>query len=215
MSKNDILPVGKGSSISKVTLLSLSRFPENRCPCCQEPSTRGEQLGLSGEAASSVAWSEKSSLLPMTWKGQRVCLEKPKLKLESKKRCGKRMATACLRHPVQRFAGQASQISNAVTRTSSQGRKLPPGGGPGVAGSRWVAQSGGAGARPTVSETAGPRPPVSRGRANAQPRASWTPDGPVQAAGSESQGWTRKNRLQQVNSRVFFVFLFCLFFNTF
>lgn len=94
MSKNDILPVGKGQFYLKSNLtFSFSLFQKTVAPAGQapspgrEPSTGGERPRLSGEAASSVARSVKNLAcpLPVTWKSPRVCLEKPKLKSESKK----------------------------------------------------------------------------------------------------------------------------------
>lgn len=77
----------RASAISKVTLLSLSHFPENCCSCrCAGLGAGhpGERPGPSGEAR--LACGKSSLPVRMTRRSPRVRLEKPQLESEREER---------------------------------------------------------------------------------------------------------------------------------
>lgn len=214
-SKNgDGLPAGEGQCYLKSNLtfsFSLSRKllplplcrPGSRAPGERDPGPPGRRVWPAGKLACPVRMARRSP---------RVRLEKPQLESEREERRGRRLRdwattcpAVCARVKSQKRCHQNKfERPEAASRGRDRGRWLRArlSWGAGELGSRCTANN-------SQSETAvlplSAR--LSGGRAKAQPRASWTPDGPVQAAGSESQGRIRKKGLAAGELwRVFFFF---------
>lgn len=134
----------RASAISKVTLLSLSHFPENCCPCrCAGLGAGhpGERPGPSGEARLACG---KSSL-PRTDDAEEPARPPGETAIRVRTWGEAAGGSGTGRQPVPRFARELN-LKNAVTKTNSKGRKLPPGGVTGVAGSARAPELGSWGA---------------------------------------------------------------------